>query len=149
MKRPFPAKPSRPATKIQTILTAVVREMTCPQLVPIRFASFTKTPLNGVALLLILYFGFLIGLELFQDLVPGARYHQALGFRASWLSTAQLPLLILLVGKQNLLADFTGVSHEWCESTNPVRRSVGAAPTEVEEQASRGWNRKTGGRTLG
>ena len=109
MNRPFPAKPANLYTKFQAFLTAVVREITYPQYIPVRFSSVTWT---GVVLLLTLYFGFLVALEVVQDFIPGALHYQAFGLRAGWLSTTQLPLLILLVGKQNLLALFTGISHE-------------------------------------
>ena len=93
-------------------MTAVVREVTYPQYAFDRYSWIPKTPPTGVGLLLILYFAFLVGLELVQDFVPGAYYYQAFGLRAGWLSTTQLPLLIMLVGKHNLLGFFTGVSHE-------------------------------------
>ncbi|MCJ1246122.1 hypothetical protein MMC30_003327 [Trapelia coarctata] len=112
VNRPFPAKPANPYTKFQAFLTAVVREVTYPQYIPMKFASVIRTPPMGVFLLLTLYFGFLVSLELVQDFIPGALHYQAFGLRAGWLSTTQLPLLILLVGKRNLLALFTGISHE-------------------------------------
>ena len=112
VKRPYPAKPDNPYTVLQAFLIATVRETTYPQLAWDRFSWIPKTPPTGVVFLLILYFGFLVGLELVQDFVPGAYYYQALGLRAGWLSTTQLPLLIMLVGKHNLLGFFTGVSHE-------------------------------------
>ncbi|MCJ1433600.1 hypothetical protein MMC27_002963 [Xylographa pallens] len=112
VRRPFPAKPSNLYTKSVATITAVVREATYPQYTPLALSRFFTAPPSGIFLLLSLYFGFLVGLELVQDFIPGAIYYQAFGLRAGWLSTAQTPLLILLVGKKNLLALFTGISSE-------------------------------------
>ncbi|MCJ1473107.1 hypothetical protein MMC13_001758 [Lambiella insularis] len=112
VKRPFPAKPDNVYTKFMATMTAIVREVTYPHFTPMWLSRIVTAPPTGIFLLLILYFGFLVGLELVQDFIPGALYYEAFGYRAGWLSTAQMPLLILLVGKQNLLAFLTGISYE-------------------------------------
>ena len=63
-------------------------------------------------MLLIVYLGYIIGLEYYKNLIPGAQHYEALGLRAGWLSVAQLPLLLLLAGKNNLIGLFTGISYE-------------------------------------
>lgn len=112
VQRPFPAKPDNLYTKFMATVTAIVRELSYPQNTPMWLSKIATAPPTGIFLLLILYFGFLVGLELVQDFIPGALHYQAFGLRAGWLSTVQMPLLILLVGKQNLLSFFTGISHE-------------------------------------
>lgn len=66
----------------------------------------------GTLMLILLHFIFVVVLEFTNNSVPGAQFWQARGVRAGWLAVAQMPLLILLVGKNNLISLFTGVSHE-------------------------------------
>jgi ferric-chelate reductase len=44
--------------------------------------------------------------------IPGAQHYTSLGVRASWLAVAQIPLLLLLSGKANLIGALVGVSYE-------------------------------------
>lgn len=44
--------------------------------------------------------------------VEGAQHFTSLAIRASWLEVAQVPLLILLVGKNNVIEVVSGVSYE-------------------------------------
>lgn len=54
----------------------------------------------------------MLTLEFINNDVPGAQHYTALGLRAGWLALAQVPLLILLAGKNNLIGFVTGVSYE-------------------------------------
>ena len=63
-------------------------------------------------MLIIGYLGFILALEHINNSVPGAQHYAALGIRAGWLAIAQIPLLILLAGKNNLIGLVTGVSYE-------------------------------------
>ena len=69
-----------------------------------------------------IYLAFLVGLLYWHNLVPGAQHPSALGIRAGWLTVAQLPLLILLIGKNNFVGFVSGVSHE---RLNVLHRWVG------------------------
>lgn len=71
-----------------------------------------KIPPVGTIVLLLVYLCFVLALEFYENDVAGAQYYTALGVRAGWLAIAQMPLLILLVGKNNLISLFTGVSYE-------------------------------------
>lgn len=93
-------------------ITAICREASYPQLTPTKTPLLFYIPPLGTVLLLISYLGFVLALEFINNNVAGAQYNQALGVRAAWLSIAQVPLLILLVGKNNLIGLFTGMSYE-------------------------------------
>ena len=54
----------------------------------------------------------MLALEFNDNSVAGAQHYTALGVRAGWLACAQLPLLILLIGKNNLIGMVTGVGYE-------------------------------------
>lgn len=82
------------------------------QLTPARKAFWVKIPPFGTISLLLAYLGFNLALEFINNEVPGAQHYTALGIRAGWLAVAQMPLLILLAGKNNLIGFVTGVSYE-------------------------------------
>ena len=82
------------------------------QLTPARQAFWIKVPPFGIISLLLVYLGFVLALEFIDNDVPGAQHYTALGIRAGWLAIAQVPLLILLAGKNNLIGFVTGVSYE-------------------------------------
>ena len=75
-------------------------------------------------LLLLTYLGFIMGLEYYHDFVPGAQHYQAFSLRAAWVTLAQLPLLLLLAGKNNLIGLVTGIAYE---RLNVFHRWVGRA----------------------
>ena len=93
-------------------LTAVGRESSYPQITPTNRSLQFKVPPIGNILLIAVYLGFVLALEFINDNVTGAQHLQSLGVRAAWLAIAQVPLLILLVGKNNLIGLFTGISYE-------------------------------------
>lgn len=82
------------------------------QLTPTTRGSWAKIPPFGTISLLLAYLGFILALEFINNDVPGAQHYQALGIRAAWLAVAQVPLLILLAGKNNLIGLVTGISYE-------------------------------------
>lgn len=81
------------------------------QLTPNRIGFWVKISPSGFVTLLA-YLGFVLALEFINNDIPGAQHYQALGVRAAWLAVAQLPLLILLAGKNNLIGLVTGFSYE-------------------------------------
>ena len=82
------------------------------QLTPARRAFWVKIPPFGTISLLLAYLGFVLALQFVGNDIPGAQHYQALGIRAAWLAVAQVPLLILLAGKHNIIGLVTGVSYE-------------------------------------
>lgn len=111
-KAAYPAKPSNIFTKSAATVTAILREATYMQVTPAKQAFWLKVPPFGTISLLLIYLGFVLALEFIDNDVPGAQHYTALGLRAGWLAIAQVPLLILLAGKNNLIGFVTGVSYE-------------------------------------
>jgi len=93
-------------------ITAIYREISYPQFSPARTTFWFKVPTFGNILLLLTYLCFILALEFFQNDIPGAQHHTSISVRAAWLAVAQVPLLILLAGKNNLIGFLTGVSYE-------------------------------------
>ena len=107
-----PAMPrSLPMQWLATI-TAMGREATYLQFTPKTRLMWFRVPTMGNLLLVATHLVFILALEFVDNDTPGAQYWQALGVRAGWLAVAQMPLLILLIGKNNLIGLLTGVSYE-------------------------------------
>lgn len=105
------AVPTNVFSKWLACLTAIGREATYPQCTPTS-SSWIKVPPVGVITLLVLYLAFVIALEFIDNNLAGAQHFTSLGIRAAWLTIAQVPLLILLAGKNNLIGFFAGTSYE-------------------------------------
>lgn len=108
----YPARPANIFTKSVATVTAILREASYMQLTPARQAFWIKVPPFGTISLLLVYLGFVLALEFIDNDIPGAQHYTALGIRAGWLAIAQVPLLILLAGKNNLIGFVTGISYE-------------------------------------
>jgi ferric-chelate reductase len=93
-------------------IIAVSREATYPQFSPSSTSSWLKVPPFGIILLLLTYLAFLMALEFQDNDIAGAQHYTSLGVRASWLAVSQIPLLLLLSGKANLIGALVGVSYE-------------------------------------
>ena len=106
-----PAVPSTFGARIIVAVTNLCRSATYPQFTPPRAKFWIQFPPLGTVLLLLLYVGFVLALEFTNNNVAGAQYHTSLGIRAAWLAIAQIPLLILLAGKNNLIGLVTGLSY--------------------------------------
>ncbi|KAJ6102670.1 hypothetical protein N7486_005097 [Penicillium sp. IBT 16267x] len=108
--RARPASPSNPVTSALAGCTAVFREISYRQ---ITFTnSWLRIPTLGSILLILGYFGYIMGLEFYEWDYPGAQHWQAQSIRAGWLTIAQFPLVLLLAGKRNLIGYAVGVSYE-------------------------------------
>lgn len=107
-----PARPKNMLMRGAATMTAIGREASYLQFTPLSHPFWVKVPPMGNIILILAYLGFVLALEFVNNNVPGAQYQQALGIRAGWLAVAQLPLLILLIGKNNLIGLATGVSYE-------------------------------------
>lgn len=62
--------------------------------------------------LIVAYFGLVMAMIYIQSWNPGFRQYATVGFRAGWITVAQLPLAILLTGKKNVIGYLTGTSYE-------------------------------------
>lgn len=108
-------RPAAARTRFAQVLggmIAVCREVTYPQFIPLRTYSWFKIPPFGILILLLAYLAFLMALEFDDNNIPGAQHYTSLGLRASWMAVAQMPLLLLLSGKANLIGALVGVSYE-------------------------------------
>lgn len=106
-----PASPSNIFTTAFASLTAVIREATYAQFTPVH-SRFVKLPPVGTIMLVVAYVAWVLFLEFVNNNVEGAQHFTSLGVRAAWLGVAQVPLLILLAGKNNLIGAVTGVGYE-------------------------------------
>lgn len=80
---------------------------------PIRSAFWFKIPPLGVVYLILAYILFILLLEFVDDHgVTDPTWWTLTGVRAGWLAVAQIPLIVLLVGKHSLIGLLTGVSYE-------------------------------------
>ena len=110
--RPSPAKPTNFFTSSVSTITAISREASYLQFTPSSVSAFFIIPPLGSVIIILLYFGFILALEFINNNYPGAQHDEALGLRAGWLAIAQVPLLVLLSGKVNIIGIITGVSYE-------------------------------------
>lgn len=106
-----PARPKSIFTRCLATITALAREATYLQFTPTHRFLFLRVPPVGTILLIMTYLAFVLALEFVNNNVAGAQHDQALSVRAAWLAIAQVPLIILLVGKHNLISMMTGVSY--------------------------------------
>lgn len=58
------------------------------------------------------YLVWIVILEFANNNISGARHFTSLEVRASWLAAAQVPLLVLLAGKNSPIGFVTGISYE-------------------------------------
>jgi predicted ferric reductase len=58
------------------------------------------------------YLAFALTLQFINNDVPGPQWYTAVGVRAGWLAVAQVSLLVLLAGKNNLIGLLSGTSYE-------------------------------------
>jgi len=109
--RARPASPSNALSKFLATITAIYREASYAQYTP-NSSQFLKVPPVGTIVLVVGYLSWVILLEFMNNNIPGAQHYTSLGVRAAWLAIAQVPLLILLAGKNNLIGIVSGVSYE-------------------------------------
>ncbi|KAK9234277.1 ferric reductase NAD binding domain-containing protein [Lipomyces kononenkoae] len=105
------ARPKTIVMRSLATVTALGREIAYPRIVPAGAPAWFKIPSMGSILLLLTYLAFVLVLEFANNDIPGAQHYTALAVRAGWLAVAQVPLLILLAGKNNLIGLFTGASY--------------------------------------
>jgi ferric-chelate reductase len=110
--RTRPAQANNPLTKALAALTGVVRMVSYLQITPETRSSWFKIPPFGTICVIVAYGLFVLCLQFINDDVPGPQWYTAVGIRAGWLAVAQVPLLVLLAGKHNLIGFLSGMSYE-------------------------------------
>ena len=88
---------------------ALARAATYPQIGQWKSVCFCST---GELIMILLYFGLILILVYVNVAVAGFQRWIVVAFRAGWITVAQLPLLVLLAGKRNLIGYLTGTSYE-------------------------------------
>ncbi|RAL02846.1 ferric reductase family protein [Aspergillus ibericus CBS 121593] len=91
--------------------TALAREPSYLQWTPRVLSPWVKIPPLGPIYIILAYFAFIIALEFINNDMPGAGHWQFLGARAGWLAAAQIPLLVALAGKRNLIGMLCGIPY--------------------------------------
>jgi hypothetical protein len=109
--RPRPASPANALSKALATATAIYREASYAQFTP-NASRLLKVPPVGNTVLIVGHLAWVILLEFMNNDIAGAQHFTSLAVRASWLAISQVPLLILLAGKNNLIGIVTGVSYE-------------------------------------
>lgn len=108
-----PAKPKSYFFRWNATVTALTREASHASLAPIAFRgrqirmpTFGRTAIVLANLVVLLVF-------CFYKLHPKDRWQfEDIGYRTGFVSVAQLPLIFLLAGKNNIIGWLTGMSHE-------------------------------------
>ena len=93
-------------------LTAILREMSYPQLLIFKRYTFFNPPPLGHIYLAALYCILILTLLFHNSIVSGPMYYETIAFRAAWCSVGQVPLIFLLAMKSSIIGFLTGSSHE-------------------------------------
>ncbi|OCL13763.1 ferric reductase-like protein like transmembrane component [Glonium stellatum] len=95
-----------------TVVTTAFRKTSYPQIFFSHHTGLGRLPPFGIIIMVLAYIAYLFALEYINVQIPGDQNKQAISVRAGWLTITQVPLLVLLAGKVNLIGFFTGVSYE-------------------------------------
>jgi len=112
-KKPSPAQPRSIAVRCVATLAAVAREASnyAPPLPALRRITLPQPALGSV--LLVLAHFILVIVLCFYKVRSSARYdNQNIAYRTGYVSLAQLPLIVLLSAKNNIIGFLTGLSYE-------------------------------------
>ncbi|RFU26734.1 hypothetical protein B7463_g9596, partial [Scytalidium lignicola] len=107
-----PARPKTLLFKVQATLAAVIREITYYS-PPIAFRGFHfYLPPMGPVIIMVAYV-VLIVVCCFIGLHPNELLEwEDIGYRCGFIAVAQLPLIVLLAGKRNIIGFLTGMGYE-------------------------------------
>ncbi|EAW08820.1 ferric reductase family protein [Aspergillus clavatus NRRL 1] len=108
-----PSKPKSLLFRSYATVTAIVREASYATLPPvtIRGRSFHFAPLGPVAIILANLVVVLVFCFYKLDTMDQWKWENV-GYRTGFVTIAQLPLIFLLAGRQNLIGMFVGMSYE-------------------------------------
>ncbi|KAJ8099597.1 FAD-binding domain-containing protein [Lipomyces tetrasporus] len=109
-KRSLNARPRFVLARLHATFTSIARVVTylTPPFLQ-RYPGFIYFPSVGRMLLVLSYFGLLIGLFFYRNPINNPRSWENAAYRAGWLTIAQLPLLVLLsVKRLSVISLITG-----------------------------------------
>jgi len=110
---PFPARPNNLLWRTYATLSAVSRELSNAALPSIRFGRFTlQSPSLGVVAIVVGHLVLVTVLCLMGFDLSNIINWQYVGYRTGIVSMAQLPLIFLLAGRNNIIGMLTGMSYE-------------------------------------
>ncbi|KAJ2898603.1 Arginine--tRNA ligase cytoplasmic [Zalerion maritima] len=129
---PSPTTPTTHMQQFWATITAVVREMSYPQLhIPFKGLDWISPPPLGRVLILLLYWAVIVGMMVDKAIIKDAFFWERIGYRNAWVTVMQIPLLYMLASKSNIIALLIGSSHErlnwlhrWVARTILVTASV-------------------------
>ncbi|RHZ64896.1 ferric reductase family protein [Aspergillus thermomutatus] len=109
-----PARPHNWASQFLATCTALVRESSYPQVFAISKTglSWMTPPSLGRMWIILSYWVMITILLTYNAVMHDAYYWERIGFRAAWISVTQIPLVIILAGKVNVIGFLIGSSHE-------------------------------------
>ncbi|KAI5918367.1 ferric reductase like transmembrane component-domain-containing protein [Camillea tinctor] len=108
-----PTKPTTWYWQTWATLTAVVRELSYPQLyISTPCWSWMTPPPVGRVLVVLIYWAVIIYMMTRGSIVKDAYYWERIGYRNAWVTVTQVPLLYLLASKTNVIGLTTGISYE-------------------------------------
>ncbi|EAW13757.1 ferric reductase family protein [Aspergillus clavatus NRRL 1] len=103
---------SQIVSRVYKLALSATRKVVYPQWSPVSTTSWFIVPPLGTTGFILSYFLFLL-LLLFVDIqVTGPTWYTNASVRAAFLATIQIPLLLSLVGKNNIVSLMTGISYE-------------------------------------
>lgn len=79
---------------------------------PTKSSIFAIVPGFGILALIFGYTAFICILSFVHTDTHDDQKYQSIGVRASWISMAQLPLIVVLANKRNFVGLITGVTYE-------------------------------------
>ncbi|KAL6691651.1 hypothetical protein J3F84DRAFT_386096 [Trichoderma pleuroticola] len=110
---PHPTRPNGPLSQSWATATALVRELSHPQLfIPLRHFSWLTPPPLGRVLVLLCYWAVIIYFMTWRSIVHDVYFWERIGYRNAWVTLTQLPMLFLLSTKVNIVGFLIGTSHE-------------------------------------
>jgi NAD(P)H-flavin reductase len=92
--------------------TAIVREMSYPQLYLRSMPSWLTPPPLGRFLVLGSYVIMVLYMLFYKSVIHDAYYWERIGFRGAWISVTQVPLVYLLASKSSVIGWIVGSSYE-------------------------------------
>ncbi|OJJ46062.1 hypothetical protein ASPZODRAFT_2049685 [Penicilliopsis zonata CBS 506.65] len=107
-----PARPSSLPIRWIATTTATLREIAYLQPYLPVLEPWIRIPDLGAIWMVAAYLLFILLLEFVDNDVTGAQYYQALSVQAAWLAVAQIPLIVLLAGKNSLVGVLSGTSYQ-------------------------------------
>ena len=109
-----PTRPQNITSRTFATATAIVREVTYPQVLFLkgRWLGWLSPPPLGRSLLLLSYWAVIVTLLTTGSIIDDAYYWERIGFRGAWVSVTQVPLVYLLASKVNIIAYLCGTSYE-------------------------------------